>query len=140
MGILRFLLVTLLVTCMSTLLVPNPVRTDIAIAARDVSSLVTTKAKELDEKYSLLKQSKTTISTVVKNPYSHEAQRVLGIGIASFVLGLQLSGPLLGTLLAFASTLVDFQEGLAGDAMDTLEEVAMLAWARMKKIGRRCFD
>ena len=85
-------------------------------------------------------QSKTKVETAIRDPSSQDAKRILGAGVASFVLGLQLGGPYLGLFLAFASTRVDFQHGLAGDISNAVEEVTLLAWKRSKELSRRFFS
>lgn len=148
MGVLRLLFIGIVLCYASTFLFPEGVASEIYSTIQDVTSLASTKAGDLDKKHSLVErstaaitESRAKVTAAVKNPSSHGGKRVLGAGIASFLLGFQLGGGFyLGLALAFGSTLVDLQQGLAGDIAHAVEEVALLAWSRIKAISRKCFS
>lgn len=142
MRILRFIVITVAISLTGVFLVAtDQISSDVAHAAVDVACLVNAKARELDAKHNLSKrskallvQSKSKVEKTVKNPLSKDAKRTISAAVASFIVGLQLGGSKLSILLVFASTIVDFQEGLAGDVMDAIEEVILGIRKRIKVI------
>ena len=142
MGILRFIIIAAVISLTGMfLVVTDQVSSDVAHAAVDVACLVGDKTRELDTKHNLSKrskallvQSKSKVEKTVRNPLSKDAKRTISAGVVSFILGLQLGGSKLGILLVFASTIVDFQVGLAGDVMDAIEEVILHASKRIKEL------
>jgi hypothetical protein len=145
MKILRLLVITLVLSYAGLFLFPEKVARDIVNAVKDVTILANIKAQELDKKHDLVKRStvaitrsKNRVETAIRNPSSQDAKRTIGAGVASFLLGLQLGGPFLGIALAFGSTLMDLQRGLAGDIAHAVEEIVSLTWKRIKEISQRC--
>jgi hypothetical protein len=145
MGILRFFIIAAVISITGMfLVVTDKVSSDVAHAAVDVACLVVSKTRELDTKHNLSKrskallvQSRSKVERTVKNPLSNDAKRTISAGVASFVLGFQLGGSKLGILFVVASTLVDFQVGLAGDVMDVVEDVILRMRKQLKELLER---
>lgn len=94
------------------------------------ASVVRDRVRQLDRKYDLLETSQAAIAAAFDDPSSTHGKRVLVASTFSFGFGLHLRRPLLGVMLAFASTFADFggNGGFAADVAEVVEDVANAAW------------